>query len=165
MRERLKNNPRHGVVVSRDPDSTAKGRWLVQFDGEEGETVKTSRQLVRITASSPRSSDSEDDIAYLPGTSTVKQSTSTREEGNDSLQEDETEEDTQNNNTSHNSDDDDSPSFVERMINKVQENPSQSVSFSVVMTVAGAILGPFLDSYHSAFGALEYKFRVVVCHK
>lgn len=48
-------------------------------------------------------------------------------------------------------------SFLERMVNKVKDNPSQSASFSFAMTAAGAMLGPFLDSYHSAFGVLEYK--------
>eukprot|EP00977_Amphora_coffeiformis_P009196 scaffold2095_cov166-Amphora_coffeaeformis.AAC.3 len=48
-------------------------------------------------------------------------------------------------------------SSINRMVNKVKANPSQSVSFSVLMTVCGALLGPFLDSYHSAFGVLQYK--------
>ena len=30
------------------------------------------------------------------------------------------------------------------------------LAFSVLMTLAGAALGPFLDSYHSAFGVLQY---------
>lgn len=47
--------------------------------------------------------------------------------------------------------------FFERIIHKVMENPSRSVTFSAAMTAAGAILGPFLDSYHSAFGVLQYK--------
>ena len=51
----------------------------------------------------------------------------------------------------------DNESSFARMTNKVNENPSRSMSFSVVMTVAGAVLGPFLDSYHSAFGVLQYK--------
>ena len=33
---------------------------------------------------------------------------------------------------------------------------SRRVKFSVIMTLSGAILGPFLDSYHSAFGVLQY---------
>ena len=51
----------------------------------------------------------------------------------------------------------DENSVIERMVDKVTLNPSQSISFSVAMTVAGAALGPFLDSYHSAFGVLKYK--------
>jgi len=35
-------------------------------------------------------------------------------------------------------------------------NPKRSVLFSVCMTAAGAALGPFLDSYHSDFGVLQY---------
>lgn len=35
-------------------------------------------------------------------------------------------------------------------------NPARSVAFSIIMATSGAILGPFLDSYHSAFGVLAY---------
>jgi hypothetical protein len=34
--------------------------------------------------------------------------------------------------------------------------PQRSLDFSVAMMAAGAVLGPFLDSYHSAFGVLQY---------
>ncbi|KAL7563165.1 hypothetical protein ACA910_014444 [Epithemia clementina (nom. ined.)] len=33
---------------------------------------------------------------------------------------------------------------------------SKPILFSIAMTLSGAILGPFLDSYHSAFGVLQY---------
>ena len=36
------------------------------------------------------------------------------------------------------------------------ENPSRAVSFSLIMILCGAALGPFLDSFHSAFGVLQY---------
>lgn len=39
---------------------------------------------------------------------------------------------------------------------KITSNPSRSAYFSLWMTLCGAILGPFLDSYHSAFGVLQY---------
>ena len=48
-------------------------------------------------------------------------------------------------------------SSIDRMVSKAKENPSKSASFSVLMAVCGALLGPFLDSYHSAFGVLQYK--------
>lgn len=35
-------------------------------------------------------------------------------------------------------------------------NPTRALSFSGIMALCGAILGPFLDSYHSAFGVLAY---------
>lgn len=38
----------------------------------------------------------------------------------------------------------------------ITEDPKRSIVFSVLMTVCGAGLGPFLDSYHSAFGVLKY---------
>lgn len=43
----------------------------------------------------------------------------------------------------------------ESMISAMSDN--RSLTFSAAMTIAGAMLGPFLDSYHSAFGVLEYK--------
>ena len=36
-------------------------------------------------------------------------------------------------------------------------NPARTITFSLLMTMAGAALGPFLDSYHSAFGVLQYE--------
>lgn len=38
----------------------------------------------------------------------------------------------------------------------VKKHPIRSISFSLLMIVCGAALGPFLDSYHSAFGVLKY---------
>lgn len=38
----------------------------------------------------------------------------------------------------------------------VTGNPTRALSFSAIMAVCGAALGPFLDSYHSAFGVLQY---------
>lgn len=35
-------------------------------------------------------------------------------------------------------------------------DPKRSFLFSILMSTCGAILGPFLDSYHSAFGVLQY---------
>ena len=51
----------------------------------------------------------------------------------------------------------DNDTLLDRIVNTVAANPSQSVSFSIFMTTAGALLGPFLDSYHSAFGVLQYQ--------
>lgn len=39
---------------------------------------------------------------------------------------------------------------------RITRNPAQSVLFSLSQSTAGAILGPLLDSYHSAFGVLQY---------
>lgn len=38
----------------------------------------------------------------------------------------------------------------------IVEKPSRAVWFSLIMSLCGAVLGPFLDSYHSAFGVLQY---------
>jgi len=38
----------------------------------------------------------------------------------------------------------------------VTSNPTRSILFSISQTTAGALLGPFLDSYHSANGVLQY---------
>lgn len=38
----------------------------------------------------------------------------------------------------------------------ITSDPKRSIIFSALMTVCGAALGPFLDSYHSAFGVLQY---------
>ena len=35
--------------------------------------------------------------------------------------------------------------------------PSKSLTFSALVTLCGAALGPFLDSYHSLFGVLSYE--------
>lgn len=44
----------------------------------------------------------------------------------------------------------------------ILENPKRSVWFSILMSAAGAALGPFLDSYHSAFGVLQYRHPITV---
>lgn len=36
-------------------------------------------------------------------------------------------------------------------------DPSRTAAFSGIMTLCGAALGPFLDSFHSAFGVLRYE--------
>lgn len=38
----------------------------------------------------------------------------------------------------------------------ITRDPSRSTAFSAIMALCGAALGPFLDSYHSAFGVLQY---------
>jgi hypothetical protein len=38
----------------------------------------------------------------------------------------------------------------------ISEDPRRTVVFSLLMILSGATLGPFLDSYHSAFGVLQY---------
>jgi hypothetical protein len=38
----------------------------------------------------------------------------------------------------------------------ISSNPQRTVLFSAIMALCGAALGPFLDSYHSAFGVLQY---------
>jgi len=43
-----------------------------------------------------------------------------------------------------------------RAIDMVKSDTSRAFAFSAWMVLCGAILGPFLDSYHSAFGVLEY---------
>ena len=49
-----------------------------------------------------------------------------------------------------------SKSDDEAWFQPIVENPRRSFAFSVLMSGSGAVLGPFLDSYHSAFGVLEY---------
>jgi DnaJ-class molecular chaperone with C-terminal Zn finger domain len=41
-------------------------------------------------------------------------------------------------------------------LDTITKNPTRSILFSVSQTTAGAMLGPFLDSYHSANGVLQY---------
>ena len=67
VHERKLKNRRHGVIISADPNSTKKGRWVVKFDGVEATEIKTSGQLSWIKESSPNSSDDDDnDCSYLP---------------------------------------------------------------------------------------------------
>lgn len=44
----------------------------------------------------------------------------------------------------------------------IASNTLQSTLFSLYMILAGALLGPFLDSYHSAFGVLQYNTPITV---
>lgn len=39
----------------------------------------------------------------------------------------------------------------------ITSDPRRSAAFSGIMTFCGAALGPFLDSFHSAFGVLQYE--------
>lgn len=45
---------------------------------------------------------------------------------------------------------------IQILFNTAKSNPTKSISFSIFMTLCGATLGPFLDSYHSLFGVLTY---------
>ena len=38
----------------------------------------------------------------------------------------------------------------------VLRSPGRTAAFSALMAASGALLGPFLDSFHSAFGVLQY---------
>lgn len=68
----------------------------------------------------------------------------------------------------HLSNDDDSnelattrPSPIQSIVLDIQLNPTKAIYFSVLMTVCGATLGPFLDSYHSLFGVLTYNTPLI----
>ena len=50
---------------------------------------------------------------------------------------------------------------LERIVTKITSDPKRSINFSLLMTVCGALLGPFLDSYHSLFGVLTYNTPLV----
>ena len=45
---------------------------------------------------------------------------------------------------------------IQILIDTVSSNPKRTIYFSSLMTLCGAALGPFLDSYHSLYGVLEY---------
>lgn len=49
-------------------------------------------------------------------------------------------------------------SWQTKIIETVTNNPKQSLLFSLSQTIAGAALGPFLDTYHSIFGVLQYDY-------
>ena len=49
-----------------------------------------------------------------------------------------------------------------RSIAEAWKDPQKILSFSALMVVCGAALGPFLDSYHSAFGVLQYDNPIYV---
>eukprot|EP00956_Cyclotella_meneghiniana_P016575 scaffold26232_cov76-Cyclotella_meneghiniana.AAC.3 len=50
---------------------------------------------------------------------------------------------------------------IQTLFDTISTNPSKSVYFSFLMTICGASLGPFLDSYHSLFGVLTYDTPLV----
>ena len=54
----------------------------------------------------------------------------------------------------------DHSNFFRRASFVVTSNPQRSVLFSLGMTLAGATLGPFLDTYHSALGVLHYNHPI-----
>ena len=47
--------------------------------------------------------------------------------------------------------------YYDVIASTITSSPTRSVAFSVLISLAGASLGPFLDSYHSAFGVLQYR--------
>jgi hypothetical protein len=47
-------------------------------------------------------------------------------------------------------------SFPDDALRLITKDPKRSILFSILMSVCGAGLGPFLDSYHSAFRVLRY---------
>ena len=51
---------------------------------------------------------------------------------------------------------DNAPVATSTLSSLLTENPSRSIAFSAIMALCGAALGPFLDSFHSAFGVLQY---------
>mmetsp|Transcript_10050 Transcript_10050/g.28160 ORF Transcript_10050/g.28160 Transcript_10050/m.28160 type:complete len:435 (-) Transcript_10050:625-1929(-) len=67
------------------------------------------------------------------------------------------------NNNDNNNDSNDQPpptaptGALTRASQLITADPSKSLLFSATMTVCGAALGPFLDSYHSLFGVLSYE--------
>lgn len=48
------------------------------------------------------------------------------------------------------------PTYSESFTNLISNNPTRTLLFSSIMALCGAVLGPILDSYHSAFGVLQY---------
>lgn len=53
------------------------------------------------------------------------------------------------------------PPPLERIVTKIGADPNKSINFSWLMALCGALLGPFLDSYHSLFGVLTYNTPLV----
>jgi len=47
-------------------------------------------------------------------------------------------------------------SWQNKIIETISKDPKRSLLFSLSQTTTGALLGPLLDSYHSAFGVLQY---------
>ena len=54
------------------------------------------------------------------------------------------------------SDNENESSNIQSGLSDLLKDPKRNLSFSALMVLCGAVLGPFLDSYHSAFGVLEY---------
>ena len=50
---------------------------------------------------------------------------------------------------------------VQVLFDTIKSDPTKSIYFSILMTLCGAALGPFLDSYHSLFGVLSYDTPLV----
>ena len=48
------------------------------------------------------------------------------------------------------------PSPIQTVFDTIKSKTTKSTQFSILMTICGASLGPFLDSYHSLFGVLTY---------
>lgn len=62
---------------------------------------------------------------------------------------------------SNNNENDGDGSILQTVTDTVKSNPARSIYFSILMTLCGAALGPFLDSYHSLFGVLSYDTPLV----
>jgi hypothetical protein len=67
------------------------------------------------------------------------------------------------NNNNDVDDDDDDTDQLSNTVWKVlvKDDPKRAVLFSLLMTSCGAVLGPFLDAYHSAFGVLQYDKPII----
>lgn len=52
-------------------------------------------------------------------------------------------------------------SLIQILIDTVSSDPKRTIYFSSLMTLCGAALGPFLDSYHSLYGVLSYDTPLV----
>jgi len=64
-----------------------------------------------------------------------------------------------NDNNNNNNDKDESS--IQTLTNTITSDPQRTIYFSFLMTICGAVLGPFLDSYHSLFGVLTYETPLV----
>lgn len=56
---------------------------------------------------------------------------------------------------------DDTSGMGSGWLEPIVEDPKRSLFFSLLMATCGAALGPFLDSYHSAFGVLKYDNPII----
>jgi len=52
-------------------------------------------------------------------------------------------------------------SSIQTLTNTITSDPQRTLYFSFLMIMCGAVLGPFLDSYHSLFGVLTYETQLV----